>query len=177
MRRHSGLFFLLLVGCSTPYHEMGILGGVKAEQVSSDTYRIVSRGNAYTGSTTVQDYTLLKAAETTREVGAPIIVISAADASRAGAVVSPGQATTTFHGNTASTTYSPATVHNYIKPGQDTYIRVVKVAAGQVPPLRTLGRRDYSLRRLARATRLMWRPAAGREFSETHRVDRMTPGS
>lgn len=135
MRWHSGLIMLLLVGCSTPYQEMGFTGGVKAQQMTADTYRISSRGNAYTGATTVQDYTLLKAAETTKSVGGThFLVISASDASRSGAIISPGQATTTFHGNTASTTYSPATAHNYIKPGQDTYIRVVTVAPGQAPP-------------------------------------------
>ena len=129
------LFLVLLTGCSTPYQEMGFTGGVGAQQMTADTYRIISRGNAYTGSTAIQDYTLLKAAETTRSAGAThFMIISAADASRTGAIISPGQATTTFHGNTASTTYSPATAHNYIKPGQDTYIRVVTVAPGQAPP-------------------------------------------
>lgn len=122
-------------GCSTPYQEMGFSGGVKSQQMTADTYRIVSRGNGYTGSTTIQDYTLLKAAETTKSVGGThFIVISAADASSSGAIVSPGRATTTFVGNTASTTYSPATTHNYIKPGQDTYIRVMTFAPGQVVP-------------------------------------------
>jgi hypothetical protein len=124
-----------VAGCSTPYQEMGFTGGVSAQQMTADTYRIISRGNAYTGSTTIQDYTLLKAAETTKLAGAThFLIISAADASRSGAIVSPGQATTTFYGNTASTTYSPATVHNFIKPGQDTYIRVITVAPGQAPP-------------------------------------------
>ena len=45
----------------------------------------------------------------------------------------PGQAQTSFTGNMAYTTYTPSTVHQYIKPGQDTYIRVFTVAAGQKP--------------------------------------------
>lgn len=139
MRWHFILFAIALTGCSTPYQEMGFTGGVKAQQMTADTYRIVSRGNSYTGSTTIQDYTVLKAAETTKSVGGThFLIISAADASRSGAIVSPGQAKTTFYGNTASTTYSPATVHNFIKPGQDTYIRVVTVAPGQAPPLGAL---------------------------------------
>src|SRR5262249_48645534 len=41
------------------------------------------RGNAYTGKTTIQDYALLKAAETTKEAGGThFVVISAADASK-----------------------------------------------------------------------------------------------
>ena len=91
---------LWLMGCSTPYQEMGFSDGVAAQQVTSDTYRIVSRGNGYTGSTTIQDYTLLKAAETTKADGAThFIIVSGADASSTETVINPGQATTTFHGS------------------------------------------------------------------------------
>jgi hypothetical protein len=37
-------------------------------------------------------------------------------------------------GNTAYTTYTPATAHNFIKPGQDTYIRVFTIPAVRSPP-------------------------------------------
>ena len=50
---------LLLAGCATKYQEMGFTGGVAAEQVTSDTYRIIARGNGYTGNTAIQDYALL----------------------------------------------------------------------------------------------------------------------
>jgi uncharacterized lipoprotein YajG len=60
---------LVLGACETPYQEMGFTGGVSAAQMSADSYRIVSRGNAYTSNTAVTDYTLLKAAETTRQAG------------------------------------------------------------------------------------------------------------
>lgn len=135
MRKLAILLCAPLVACGTPYQEMGFTGGVKAQQITADSYRIVASGNAYTGRTAIQDYTLLKAAETTRDAGGThFMIISAEDASRTGAIISPGQATTTFHGNTASTTYSPAVAHNYIKPGQATYIRVFTVPDGQSPP-------------------------------------------
>jgi hypothetical protein len=50
---------LALGGCSTPYQDMGFAGGVAAQRMTNDTYRIVARGNGYTGSTTIQDYTML----------------------------------------------------------------------------------------------------------------------
>src|SRR5262245_47441519 len=128
------LFAILieLSGCATPYQDMGFLGGVEAQQMTADTYRIVARGNGYTGGNTIQDYTILKAAETAKKAGAThFAIISASDASSSGAIVSPGQAQTSFVGNTAFTTYSPATVHQYIKPGQDTYIRVFTIPPGQ----------------------------------------------
>jgi len=85
--------------------------------------------------TTIQDYTMLKAAETTKQAGAThFAIISATDASSSGAVVTPGQAQTSFVGYRAVTTYTPAMAYNYIKPGQDTYIRVYTVPPGKPSP-------------------------------------------
>lgn len=126
---------LALAACSTPYQEMGFMGGVAAQQMTADTFRISARGNGYTGRTQVQDYTMLKAAETTKSAGGTHFrVVSAQDATKEGAFVIPGHANTTFYGNTASTTYSPATVTPIIKPGEDTYIRVLTLAPGQTAP-------------------------------------------
>jgi hypothetical protein len=126
---------LVLAGCATPYQELGFMGGVEAQRMTADTYRIIARGNAYTRGTDIQDYTLLKAAETTKAAGAThFAIITSANASRAGSFVTPGQAQTSVMGNMAVTTYSPAMVHSYIKPGQDTYIQVFSVPQGQQPP-------------------------------------------
>jgi hypothetical protein len=135
VRNEIVLLVMILGGCATPYQEMGFTGGVAAQRMTTDTYRIVARGNAYTGSIAIQDYTLLKAAETTKQAGAThFAIVSAANASRAGAIVIPGRAQTSVVGNSAYTTYTPATAHNFIKPGQDTYIRVFTVSAGRSPP-------------------------------------------
>jgi len=49
-------------------------------------------------------------------------------------ITTPGVAETTIHGNMATTTYSGGTTTEFIKPGQDAYIRVLKVAPGSSPP-------------------------------------------
>ena len=119
----------MLGSCATKYQEMGFAGGVAAQQITADTWRIQSRGNAYTSSATVQDYVLLKAAETTQAAGGAYFqIVSAGDASRASTFVTPGSSTTTFAGNHAFTTTSPGSVDTVIKPGQDVYIRVLKIA-------------------------------------------------
>lgn len=121
---------LILAGCGTKYQEMGLTGGVAAEQVTADTWRIRSRGNAYTSQSTVQDYVLLKAAETTRAAGGTHFqLISAADASRVGAITGPATASTTYSGNSAFTTITPGDTTVYVRPGQDAYIRVLKAPA------------------------------------------------
>src|SRR5215204_3530501 len=43
-----GLLITAVAGCGTPYQDMGFRGGVEAQQMTADTYRIKSRGNAYT---------------------------------------------------------------------------------------------------------------------------------
>jgi hypothetical protein len=130
---------LSLMGCATRYQEMGFAGGVTAQQLTADTWRIVARGNGYTGSTRVQDFVLLKAAETTRAAGGKYFVISASqDASRRDTVVTPPSAETTFVGNSAYTTFKPESVNTEIHPGQDTYIQVLRLPPGAQPPPGTL---------------------------------------
>ena len=121
--------------CSTKYHDMGLTGGVAAQQMTADTFRIIARGNGYTSSTTVQDYMLLKAAETTKQAGGThFLVVSAADASRTNYVATAGRAQTTLVGNTAYTSYTPGSVYGIFKPGQDAFIRVLTIPNGSRPP-------------------------------------------
>jgi hypothetical protein len=124
-----------LAGCATPYQEMGFSGGVTAAQVSSDVYRISARGNGYTSDTAIQDYALLKAAETTKAAGGTHFqVLSGRDASSSGSITTPGHATTNVVGRTAYTTYSPGATVEIFKPGQDNYIRVLRMTPGQKSP-------------------------------------------
>jgi hypothetical protein len=126
------LAFCTLSGCATKYEEMGFRGGVSAEQMTSDTWRIRARGNAYTNSATVQDFVFLKAAETTQAAGGTHFqIISAADTSKAETYVSSGTSTTTIVGRQATTTTTPGSVDTVIKPGEDVYIRILKLAPSQ----------------------------------------------
>jgi hypothetical protein len=103
-----------VAGCATKYQDMGFAGGVAAQQISADTFRIQARGNAYTNSATVQDYVLLKAAETAKSVGAShFIILSSENAAKVDYDV------------TAPTRYGPGSVDTIIKPGQDAYVKVL----------------------------------------------------
>ena len=126
---------LILSGCATKYQDMGFSGGVSAQQMTANSFRIASRGNGFTGRSQVQDYTMLKAAETAKQHGAThFAIISSDDASRVDQFVTSGTSRTTFAGNTAYTTYNPGQVHNFYKPGQDTYIRIMTIPQGHAPP-------------------------------------------
>ena len=130
--------FLLVValgGCATKYQEMGFTGGVSAEPVLTDVYRIVARGNGYTSADRVQDFVLLKAAETTLEAGSNyFMIINQSDRTKVLQGQTPGTVQTNVVGNTAFTTYTPGSTYNIVKPGEALMIKVVRLKSGEAPP-------------------------------------------
>ena len=73
----------LLGGCATKYQDMGIHGRCSCATITGDTYRIVARRNGFTDSTSVQDFVLLKAAETAVSAGQTHFILQGAqDASK-----------------------------------------------------------------------------------------------
>lgn len=134
---------LLLGGCSTKYHEMGFTGGVAAEPVMTDVYRIIARGNGYTSADRVQDFALLKAAETTLAAGAShFVIVDQANRTRVDVVQSPGTVQTSVVGRTAVSTYTPGSTDTFIKPGESLIIRVVRLKPGEPPPTGALPAQD-----------------------------------
>lgn len=130
---------LLLAGCATQYGEMGFAGGVRADQMTATTYRIVSRGNGYTDGTTIADFAMRKAAETTLESGNEwFVILGERDRSSTELMTSTTPQTTygqvTSYGNTATfntTSYGGGTsVSEVFKPGQDV---MIEVGRGQRP--------------------------------------------
>jgi hypothetical protein len=114
---------------------MGFTGGVRAEPVMTDVYRIIARGNGYTSADRVQDFALLKAAETTLEAGGNyFVIVSESDRTNVVTGTTPGTAQTNVIGNTAFTTYTPGSTYTFVKPGQAVLIRVLRLAPNQPPP-------------------------------------------
>jgi hypothetical protein len=124
-----------LGGCSTSYREMDAGRGVQALQMAADTWRIEARGNGYTNANIVKDWMLLKAAETTKQQGGShFIIVEQADATTKSSTITPGARQSTLVGGTRHSTYTPAVINRQMNPGQDAYIRVIKVAADQAAP-------------------------------------------
>jgi hypothetical protein len=131
----AGVIASTLGGCATKYQEMGLSGGVTAEQMTADTFRIIAQGNAYTSSTTIQDYALLKAAETTKTMGGShFVIISAQDATSVSVGQTPGTMQTNVVGSMAFSTYNPGTTYTIVKPGENAYVRVLRLRPGEQPP-------------------------------------------
>jgi hypothetical protein len=59
----------LLCACSTPYQDMGLLGGVSATQIDANTASVTAHGNGYTSASTIKNYAMLKAADETIALG------------------------------------------------------------------------------------------------------------
>jgi hypothetical protein len=129
-----------LAACATPYQESGLSGGVRAATLGGDSYRIEAHLNAYSSQSTVQDYLLLRAAETAQQQGAVgFIILGAQDTSQSGTVVLPGQSTTNAYaygaGNYAygqsTTTYSPSQAYHVVRPGGMMMIQLVRAPIPQ----------------------------------------------
>jgi hypothetical protein len=126
---------LCAAACATPYQEIGLMGGVDAAAMGGDVYRIEAHLNAYSSPSMVLDYVMLRASETAQQQGAAgFVILTSADASRGGAFVTPGAAITTgsaaAYGNaaygSAVTTYTPAMMHRFVKPGGIVMIKLVR---------------------------------------------------
>lgn len=121
----------LLAGCSTTYSDMGAMGGVMAAPVTNDVYRISARGNGYTDATVIQDYVLLKAAETTLAAGKTHFeVINGRDATSSTTQQTAG---TFGRGLFGGISYSPGFSYDIVKPGEDMMIRVFNGGSAAVP--------------------------------------------
>lgn len=124
-----------LQACSTTYGKMGLTGGVEAVAVTNDTYRISARGNGYTDATTIQDYALLKASETTLAAGhTHFVALSGRDATARSTYQSSGTMSSNVIGNSIFTTYSPGQSYNIVAPGEDLMIRVFTPRKGEALP-------------------------------------------
>ena len=125
----------MLGGCATKYQDMGYSGGVSAEPVMTDVYRTVARGNGYTSPDRVQDFALMKAAETTLAAGGNyFVIVDQANRTRVDVGQTPGTAQTNVIGHTAITTYSPGATYNIVKPGEALMIRVLRLKPTESPP-------------------------------------------
>jgi hypothetical protein len=131
----AAMVALALAGCATKYQEMGFAGGVRAEPVMTDVYRIIASGNGYTSADRVQDFALLKAAETTLGAGGNYFtIVNEADRTSVAVGQTPGTVQTNVIGRTAFTTYSPGATYNIVKPGETVMIRVLRLKPGEAPP-------------------------------------------
>lgn len=141
-----------LCACSTPYQDMGLMGGVKATQIDATTLRIVGKGNAYTGAETIQNYVFLKAAEETQRLGYDMfLVLDEQNSKKIGVITTPGSATSyttgsataygtgnfanAYGSSTTRTYYTPGSVIPYEKPRTNIMIKLFKgIKPENAPP-------------------------------------------
>lgn len=137
---------LLGSACATPYGELGGLlnDGVTAQRLTSDTYRIVSRGNGATEPGTVHDHAMLRAAETVRSACfTHFIVEQGEDRTTVDESVTPATTTHTVEQvkqkdgsfkEVERVEHTPESTSVTVRPGADLYIRALAVRPGGTPP-------------------------------------------
>lgn len=131
LTKTSFLFLpMMLTACTASnYTRDGIAwdGGVEAQMITNDTARVSARGNGFTDRVRINDFVVLKAAETAQEHGfTHFALLGSADNSRVSTYTSPGSAQTNVYGNSAYTTYNPRVTDTVVKPGVDTVVKFCK---------------------------------------------------
>jgi hypothetical protein len=140
---------LLTSACATTYGELGgwTNDGVAAEQLTADTFRIRSRGNSNTEDAAVQDFAMLRAAETMRSnCLTHFVVLEGVDRTEVEENVTPEQVTTTIKEKVVDgkkekvveRSYTPSVSWTSVRPGADFYVRGLRVAPGERAPLEAI---------------------------------------
>lgn len=138
----SAISALTLAGCATAYGEMGLSGGVAAERMSADTFRIKSRANHFTDKTVAADYALLQAAEAAASACfSHFQIVDSDNRTTTNNWVSPSTSTSSWSSNynggrvsgSRSTVYTPGQEFTFVQPGVDLYIQGVNLTAGYRP--------------------------------------------
>lgn len=138
----SAISALALSGCATAYGEMGFSGGVAAERMSADTFRIKSRANHFTDKTVAADYALLQAAEAAAAACfSHFRIVDSDNRTTTSNWISPSSSTTNWSSSynggrgsgSMSTVYSPGQEFTFVQPGVDLYIQGVNPSAGYRP--------------------------------------------
>jgi hypothetical protein len=133
MRAVILLLSLAIAGCSTPYQPIGFGGGVEAQQMSADTFRIRAKGNGRTASSTIMDYLLLKSAETAKAAGGThFVILTAQNTTTTSLEYSSAQSAHLVGGMVLGS--GVGSVDTVVRPGGDLYVRVLTVPKGQAPP-------------------------------------------
>jgi hypothetical protein len=138
MNRGWGRVFIIACACILgSCSGNGLRRRRKRQPVITDVYRIQAGGNAYTGLATVQDFYLLKAAETTIGAGGShFLIMGAENQTSVSTEQTPGYASTSVVGRSAFTTYTPGATYNVIKPGQG-FIPIGPPVPASQPTLRS----------------------------------------
>jgi hypothetical protein len=132
----AAIAVLMLSACTTYYHPKNFTGqGVEAAAVMNDVYRVSALGSGMTDASTIQDFVLLKSAETTLEHGKThFVILSAEDATKSSTYRSSGTITSNVYGSAVFSTYQPGQTYDIIQPGKDLMIRIFTPAAGEALP-------------------------------------------
>ena len=143
MIRLTIILFLIALsqGCATTYQSSGFTGGYSQTQLDENVFRVVFKGNGYTGRERVADFTLLRSAELALENGYKyFVIIDSNSHTRNSTYTTPIRSYTTVsaygsgnsvYGNASTTTYGGQT-YNISKPSSSNTIVCFKEKPSEV---------------------------------------------
>lgn len=131
---------VMLAGCGTSYNPQR---SAVATPLNQDTYRINTRGNAFTSMSTAQDYALLRASELAIQGGYPyFLILGQTNRVKKGSITTPGTYQSNTYGNataygtgntvtaygsaTTYGTYTPSQTTNFTKPRSEVVVKLLK---------------------------------------------------
>ena len=131
--------------CATAYGELGGLmdDGVAADRLTADTFRIRSRGNEMSEPGMIEDYAMLRAAETVRMACMThFVVLDGADRTEVSETVHPESWSKTVEEKVidgkkqkvVTREYTPGYTSTSVRPGQDLVVRGLVVRPGEPAP-------------------------------------------
>ena len=100
---------LMISACATNYQSSGFTGGYTETRLDENVFRVLFRGNGYTGRERAADFSLLRSAELTLKHGYKyFVIIDGSSWQRISATSASSSTTINFYGSsaTANTTYS-----------------------------------------------------------------------
>ena len=122
------LSIILISSCSTTYQSSGFTGGYVDTQLSETLWKVSVKGNAYTSSSTVGDYALLRASELTLEKGYKYFVVASEDKNKTSSIAKLGNNTSYTtgmidgYGNFSSTTNSSSPTYVPLNKFENTLV-------------------------------------------------------
>ena len=124
------LALLFTTGCAHTYSE-----STTSAKITEDTFRISAMGNEYNNYEEIHDFLLLKAAETTKELGhTHFYFIGTQDTTKTSAYSIPGSVNTTNYGGYTSTTFTPGFAGTSSEPGTTGMVKVFSLTEGKDAP-------------------------------------------
>jgi hypothetical protein len=152
----------LLAACVTPYQPSGFTGGYNQTQLDTNVFKVSFRGNGYTSSHRVNDFSLLRCAELCKENGFAVFIITDNENKvTSSEYTTPSSTTSNYtvntYGNSTNVTgrsYTSGGTETIHKAGSDNIIICFKEKPNQISESTIIYNADFIIKSIKRKYQL-----------------------